>query len=139
VQALSRFDSFLFTRITHWLVIRNGVRYLLAGTIALAAAGAVVSSSQGSGLPNLSSIPSVVHIGDNDNDHDGWYGGHRYHHDGNYYFGRHHGLGGTWGSGSDNGGNGFVYKGGFQPGSGNGGNGYVYQGGYGYAPQGSGN
>jgi hypothetical protein len=115
VQKLAAFASSLFGRLTHWLVIRNGARYVLAATLGLAVLGAVATNQGKAILPNLSAIPAALHIGDND--HPGWHGWHRHHHDGTYYFGGHHGFGGTWQNGS---------------GSGNGGNGYVYQGGNGY-------
>ncbi len=104
--------SSLFSRITHWLVIRNGARYVLAGTIALAALGAVVANQD---LPKPPAISSVLPIGDNDHGHYGWYGWHRHHHGGwqgrDYYFGHQQTYDGTWSQGSW-GGNGYVGQGG---------------------------
>ncbi len=126
MQQLASFASSLFTRITHWLVIRNGARYVLAGTVGLAALGAVVSSQA---APSPTSTPSALHVSGVSNNHDGWYGGHHRHHFGGYYFGRHHGFDSTWPNASGSGGNGYVYQGRY---------GYTYQGQNGYVYQGQG-
>jgi hypothetical protein len=119
VHKLATVASSLFSRVTHWLVIRNGARYILAGTIALAALGAVVSNQ---GLPKPPTISSIMQNGDyyqGYHGHYGWNGRHRHHHfHGVYFYGHYQPYGGT----SPN-----------SPGSG--GNAYIQQPGYGFYSQ----
>jgi hypothetical protein len=111
VHELATFASTLFRRITHWLVIRNGARYVLAGTIALAALGALATSGA---VPKPPSIPSLLQVGDNDS---GYYGWHRWHgyryfrwHDfgQGQNFGRYQPYVGNWPNISGSGGNAYV-------------------------------
>ena len=116
MHKLATVASSLFSRATHWLVIRNGARYILAGTIALAALGAVVSNQ---GLPKPPSISSILQNGDYHQGHYGWNGRHRHHHlHGVGFYGHYQPYEGT----SPN-----------SPGSG--GNAYIQQRGYGFYSQ----
>jgi hypothetical protein len=73
MQEFASFASSVFGRLTHWLVMRRGIRNLLVGTIALAGIGAL-AVNQGA-IPSPAAIASVLHVGDNDHD-----GGYWHHH-----------------------------------------------------------
>lgn len=119
MHELATVASSLFTRITRWLVIRNGARYVLAGTIALAGLGAVVSNQ---GLPKPSAISSILPSGNYDHGHGTWQGWHRRHHLHWGYYEQHRPYSGTVPNGSGSGGNAYIGQrgNGFygQPGSG---------------------
>lgn len=87
MQHVATIAHSLFSRFTHWLVLRHGARYVLAGTMGLAGVGALAANHVVPSLPNPSAITSALHLGDRDGYHDGWFW-HRQHHGYLHYGGR---------------------------------------------------
>jgi hypothetical protein len=87
MQNVAVFAYSLFTRLNHWLVVKQGSRYVLAGTLALAGIGALLANQPAAVAKPTPFISTPIGTSSNqytfqyyDNDSDRDAGGHGWFH-----------------------------------------------------------